>query len=271
MQVLSQKTYRKHIDVMEQYRLMNLKKTLLNYGIKAFNISDLNLAKGTPIFCCIIKILNVLGLLQFILSKVEIRHAMMDASRLIDAYHHLNLKDALVMRTRFLLKARLVHHAMSLIENGREDTESDSVAPIALKKANQISICQEIIIWILDVLETRHPLCQVSSGTAEEYLHYMKSVYEFSKLHTSLGANSDVFGLESVDFDNMYILAKDFDIAILPSDYTSSDNRMRLLERFLESNEEVDSAQAWKYELKYPLIDLKLTHVEKIGFAIENY
>ena len=52
--MLTQNTLKRHLDIVEQYRLMNLKKTIQNYGIQNFNISDLSLAKGFPPFIYLI-------------------------------------------------------------------------------------------------------------------------------------------------------------------------------------------------------------------------
>jgi kinetochore-associated protein 1 len=51
-------------DIEEQYKLMNLKRMVQEYGIKTFNVSDVNLAKR---------------LVPFILKHVEKTSAINDA------------------------------------------------------------------------------------------------------------------------------------------------------------------------------------------------
>ena len=47
---LKQTHFKKHFEIVEQYRLLNLKKTIQEYGIANFNISDMSLAKGLHYF-----------------------------------------------------------------------------------------------------------------------------------------------------------------------------------------------------------------------------
>ncbi|KAJ1980589.1 hypothetical protein H4R34_002402 [Dimargaris verticillata] len=68
-------------ELREQYRLMQLRKMLLTYGIRLFNISNMALAKG---------------LVKYITAQVEVPTAMVDALQVVRAYHHLRATDAYV-------------------------------------------------------------------------------------------------------------------------------------------------------------------------------
>ncbi|KAJ1974608.1 hypothetical protein H4R35_003528, partial [Dimargaris xerosporica] len=68
-------------ELREQYRLMQLRKMLLTYGIRIFNISNMALAKG---------------LVKYITAQVDVPTAITDALQVVRAYHHLRATDAYV-------------------------------------------------------------------------------------------------------------------------------------------------------------------------------
>lgn len=114
----------KNEEHREQYRLMCLKKMLLRYDIKSFNISDISLAKG---------------LVRYILSRTDVPEAMQDALQVVQAYNHLSAHEAYVCGLQHLCQKGMISNAVSLLA---------SLAP-----SDALFAGQEVITWILEVLE----------------------------------------------------------------------------------------------------------------------
>ncbi|KAJ1929435.1 hypothetical protein IWQ60_001182 [Tieghemiomyces parasiticus] len=76
-------------ELREQFRLMRLRRMLLRYGVKVFNVSNLALAKG---------------LVRYITSQVNEPRALADALRVVRAYHHLRPLDACAHRLQALVE-----------------------------------------------------------------------------------------------------------------------------------------------------------------------
>ncbi|KAJ3089821.1 Kinetochore-associated protein 1 [Quaeritorhiza haematococci] len=100
---------RRYKEIQEQYRLIRLKRMLIDYGITKYNLSDLRMAKG---------------LLKYIIGRVDVVHAMRDALQVVNAYHHLDKFEAYAMRLRKLAQAGKIEQAVRLLKTGKEDGES---------------------------------------------------------------------------------------------------------------------------------------------------
>lgn len=108
----------------EQYRLMCLKKMLLRYDIKSFNISDVSLAKN---------------LVKYILSRTEFKEAMQDALQVVQAYNHLSSHDAYVCRLQHLCQKGHLAEALALLKS--------------LPRSDAYFAGQEVITWLFETLD----------------------------------------------------------------------------------------------------------------------
>ena len=75
---------------------------LIEYGLRNFNISDLSLARG---------------LVKFLVSKTSVLHALQDAAKVVDAYHHLNMYDAMIWRIQYLCRDRKMPEVATLLSS----------------------------------------------------------------------------------------------------------------------------------------------------------
>nr|KAJ3420214.1 Kinetochore-associated protein 1 [Polyrhizophydium stewartii] len=145
----------RHKDIVEQFRLMQLKVMMLHYGIASFNIGNMGLAKR---------------LLRHILSQRDKRHALEDALQVVKAYHHLRKMDVYVMRAQILLTGRLLDRCRLLLATGSEMREQDPAPPYTfepapgsdaaseiqaqLTRAERTMLCQQLLVWV--VLQIKH-------------------------------------------------------------------------------------------------------------------
>ncbi|KAL1915878.1 uncharacterized protein VTP21DRAFT_6266 [Calcarisporiella thermophila] len=134
--MLSQQGLRRDEELREQYRLMRLKRMLLKYSIRSFNVSDFSLAKG---------------LVKYLVNRTDIDSAMEDALQVVGAYHHLSREDAYVWRLQSLCAAHKLSEALELLnqldEKERENMPDTAIAPLTC------CIGQEVIVWLLGVIE----------------------------------------------------------------------------------------------------------------------
>ncbi|KAL2913082.1 hypothetical protein HK105_207427 [Polyrhizophydium stewartii] len=152
---LDDATTNSHKDIVEQFRLMQLKVMMLHYGIASFNIGNMGLAKR---------------LLRHILSQRDKRHALEDALQVVKAYHHLRKMDVYVMRAQILLTGRLLDRCRLLLATGSEMREQDPAPPYTfepapgsdaaseiqaqLTRAERTMLCQQLLVWV--VLQIKH-------------------------------------------------------------------------------------------------------------------
>eukprot|EP00050_Salpingoeca_kvevrii_P009112 m.307220 g.307220 ORF g.307220 m.307220 type:complete len:2402 (-) comp19836_c0_seq1:32-7237(-) len=109
-------------ELREQYRIMQLKHMMLNYGIRDFNLTDVSLARG---------------LMRHILSRLDIATAMDDALQVVNAYHHLEAREAYVERLQNLFLADRTADALALLES--------------LPHVIKTQAGEEIMQWTLDM------------------------------------------------------------------------------------------------------------------------
>ena len=122
-------------ELREQYRLMQLKKMLLKYGIKSFNVGDLGLAKG---------------LMRYILERTDIPEALEDAMLVVNAYHHLNKLDAYNIRLRKMCETGLSADASSLLmqRNQGEGMDKAGKYPWRLTDIEAFVVAKQLLMWI---------------------------------------------------------------------------------------------------------------------------
>lgn len=133
-------------ELYEQFKLLKLKRMVLGYGIKTFNVSDINLAGR---------------LVPFILRHVDVVGAVDDALQCVDAYQNLPRHQVYVTRAQFLVSAGLLDRFERLITFGKE--VDDAVCkPEFLGSDELYSVLQELNIWNimkLDLLITKGICC----------------------------------------------------------------------------------------------------------------
>ncbi|KAJ1564985.1 Kinetochore-associated protein 1 [Nowakowskiella sp. JEL0078] len=140
-------------ELREQYRLLRLKRMLIKYGIKGFNISDLSLSKS---------------LLKFVLAKTDFTDSIDDAMQIVTAYHTLHKFEAYVIRLQNLCKEGQIQRAINLLRYGSElglnqtykiefDPKSDKDLGLDIKvdlePLEMLSVGQEVISWLVEIIE----------------------------------------------------------------------------------------------------------------------
>ncbi|KAJ8323671.1 hypothetical protein O5D80_007560 [Batrachochytrium dendrobatidis] len=136
-----------HRDIVEQFRLIQLKRMMLKYDITVFNIANMSLAKR---------------LLRHICKQTDQISAVGDALQVVKAYHNLTKMDAYLMRARFLVAENLFERCELLLSVGSEtaDTEItqdkealDDESDQRLSSADRASLVTQLLGWILIKLD----------------------------------------------------------------------------------------------------------------------
>lgn len=113
-------------ELQEQYRLMQLKKMLLRYGIKVAHISDVSIAKS---------------LMRHIIANPVEAGVMDDALQIVNAFHQLSKYDAYVMRLQ------------NLCLWARVDDIDVLLAPlVSSNTANYVA--QEVLLWLKEEMDS---------------------------------------------------------------------------------------------------------------------
>jgi hypothetical protein len=123
-------------EINEQFKLMKLKLMVQKYGVKNFNVSDMNLASR---------------LIPFILRHVEINDAIGDAIQCLRTFHIGSNHEIVVLRCQNLITSGKVEQLESLLMSGKEDASQMSVD--YLDVVNKPSVCGELETWISLKLE----------------------------------------------------------------------------------------------------------------------
>ena len=122
-------------ELQEQFRLMELKKKVLKYGLAVQNLADLTMAKG---------------LMNYILAQTDVLDALEDALLVVHAYHGLNENDSLVIRLRRLLGHGKLSQAENLLRTGSELMTN---SPSKWNQEDLYFACLEISNWQLESLK----------------------------------------------------------------------------------------------------------------------
>ncbi|KAJ3339896.1 hypothetical protein HDU93_007670 [Gonapodya sp. JEL0774] len=153
-------------DMLEQYRLMYLKKMLQKYGVKSFDASNLVLAKRV---------------LHHILSFTDIREAMADALQVVAAYNHLERLDSYCIRARNLCDSGNIDHMVDLVTRGAEissEEVSTSRSPSMLTETAKFTpgdakwVGGQVVSWIVGELEDLR-----SSSSNDKLVSYQADRY----------------------------------------------------------------------------------------------
>ncbi|KAJ3029823.1 UNVERIFIED_CONTAM: Kinetochore-associated protein 1 [Siphonaria sp. JEL0065] len=163
VQAMQEKSSTRFQDIVEQYRLMRLKRTLLNHGVGHFNISDTSKSKS---------------LLMFILAKNDSLSAMKEAMQIVSIYPQLSKLDAYIIRLRMLFEAGELERGLMLLKTGYEtemsqlpdeavQTEVDQQldVDIVLDSVSTLTAGEEIMSWLVEVMD-----CAVTEEEKYEHL-----------------------------------------------------------------------------------------------------
>ncbi|KAI9349126.1 rough deal protein C-terminal region-domain-containing protein [Obelidium mucronatum] len=138
-------------EIVEQYRLMRLKRTLLNHGAGHFNISDVSKSKA---------------LLMFLLGKLDSASAMKEAMQIVSIYPQVSKLDAYIIRLQNLLEGGELDRGLLLLKTGYEYTKAELPQDatqsevdkqldieLALDLGDILTVGGEIMSWLLEVME----------------------------------------------------------------------------------------------------------------------
>lgn len=124
-------------ELNEQYKLITLKRMILQYGINDFNVSDIDMAKR---------------LVRYILFRCDKESAVSDALQCVNAYHHISKQEVIVLRCQNLILEGHIDKCYRLLEFGSE-LENLGTNQL-LSESEQSGALNEILFWIAILLET---------------------------------------------------------------------------------------------------------------------
>jgi hypothetical protein len=160
--------------------------------------------------------------MNFILTKTDEPRAMVDALKLVQAYHHLNKKDAILMRIRCLLKSGKVAEIQNLLRSGKEQDMVEESIEMTTTERN--SICLEAIVWIFE---------HIAAQTIPYVLHFLEASQFLAKIVLESESERILMGIRLDRFENLYLLAKEFNLVLSPSEYASVPHKEKMLREFI--------------------------------------
>lgn len=166
--------------------------------------------------------------MQMITSKVEQIDAVKDAMLLVDAYHHLNKRDALIIRIKYLIKARFVQRASNLVKYGHEE----GLEPIVdLELRDKTAICTNVIFWLMELIAytyEKHPTDWLLHN-----MNLMDSLLAFSEVLKEIDGSRRYYGLEHQDILNIVNIARLYGIVVTASQYPSEKFKLELFKSYI--------------------------------------
>ena len=166
--------------------------------------------------------------MQMIMSKVDQVDASKDAMLLVDAYHHLNKRDALLIRIKYLAKAGFIERAANLIKCGHEEG-GEAIVDLALR--DKTAIFMNVMFWLMELIE--HSYMKNPHDWLHKNMNWMDCLLSFSKVLNSLDSSRRYNGLDHQDILNIVTIAKTFEIVITPCQYRSKSFKLDLLKSFI--------------------------------------
>ena len=157
------------------------------------------------------------------MGHIEIREAISDAMQLVEAYHHLDKKDAVVSRIRNLLKAGMVERAISLVSFGNETSNESKDPVLSLEKDEKVYICLQTMAWIFECVDA-----------STHQMRLMEAMHSLSKVLEGMDPQLKCFGLDLQDVQKIYALAKEYDIVLTPVRYRSAPYKKDILKKHIE-------------------------------------
>jgi hypothetical protein len=172
------------------------------------------------------------------MSKVEQVDAAKDAMLLVDAYHHLNMRDALLIRIKYLSKAGFIERAVNLIKFGHEEC-SESIVDLELR--DKTAICTNVMFWLIELIE--YSYIKNSQDWLHKNMNWMDCLLEFSEVLNSIDSSRSYLGLHYKDVLNIVTIAKRYEIVITASQYRSESFKLDLLKSYILTIFENSSVQ----------------------------
>ncbi|KXS20915.1 hypothetical protein M427DRAFT_348724 [Gonapodya prolifera JEL478] len=214
-------------DLLEQYRLLYLKKMLQKYGVKTFDASNLSLAKR---------------ILHHILSFVDVHDAMWDGLQVVAAYNHLDRLEAYGIRACNLSDAGYIDKMVQLVATG---VESSSVSPdgtvvpsllpevAKFTKEDSSWLAEETVTWIVGELQEIGASQDVAQ--AKRYQNIALAAVKLLEHLDRLGLRQDNLVAElhhklcSTMLRSLKGLALEFQILVTPDNFATERIRMTTL------------------------------------------
>lgn len=166
--------------------------------------------------------------MQIIMSKVELVHAPKDAMLLVDAYHHLNKRDALLIRIKYLTKDGFIQRATNLVKYGNEEG-LDSIVDLDLR--DKTAICTNVIFWLLELIEYTYK--KSPDDWLLKNMNLMDSLLEFSRLLKEFDASRRYLGLQYQDILNVVTIAREYGMVVTASQYRSEKFKLDRLKSYI--------------------------------------
>jgi hypothetical protein len=192
-------------EIDEQFKLMKLKLMVQKYGVKSFNVADVNLA---------------VKLIPFILRHTDISDAISDALQCLKTYRISSNHDILVLRCQNLIVKGKVAQLESLLLSGSEDS---SLNVNYWEGINRISVYRELDIWIGLKME------RMSQKKKEQ--GDIVSLLQCGAIVESLIGDA---GPRYRRNEKCLALLRDFDVKIVPSQLDDTEFVENLLDRAIE-------------------------------------
>ncbi|CAG8541754.1 10906_t:CDS:10 [Paraglomus occultum] len=221
----TEQNLRRKEEFQEQYRLLQMRKMLLRYGIKNFNISDSTMAKG---------------LLSHVLEHTDVDSVLEDSLMIVDTYPHLSKLEVYVLRMQTLCMTGSVDKVKDLLEKLTEIESAERTDELP----NVIyCVCQQVLAWLIEIINdvataTDEELCVNYSwaiNTAIEITHYVLSNTENEKSCTQLYLATPELLKELSGLKTLY---QKFDIIISLDEYRDETVKRDTVRRFIEDREE---------------------------------
>ena len=166
--------------------------------------------------------------MQLILSKVNEIDAVKDAMLMVEAYHHLNKRDALLSRIKYLVRASQVNKAVNLINMGHEECLSP-VIDLDIREKN--AICTNVMFWLMELIEYSYK--KDPNNWLTKNMNWMDSLLAFAEILHEIDRSKKYFGLQLFDISNMVYIAKKYDIVVTAAEYRSEAYKLDLLKSFI--------------------------------------
>jgi hypothetical protein len=135
------------------------------------------------------------------------------------------------MRIRCLLKGSKLIETQGLLKMGKE---SDSVEEsVEMTTTERVSICLEAIVWIFEHIASRYSSQTLFRADTPKCLPLLEAADCMAKLVLELESERSLLGIRLDLYENLYLLAKEFNLVLCPSEYSSVSYKEKILREFI--------------------------------------
>ena len=216
---------------------------LIEYGIRNFNISDLSLARG---------------LVKFLVSKTSVPHALQDAAKVVDAYHHLNMYDAMIWRVQYLCRDGKMSEVAALLSSiglqemlfvGQESAHWLLGRLLSSSDRDGFAMAIEALVLVAQTLRQRESSC--FSVVQEDNSNQLFSI--------AWTLSATFFG----DVERLSLLFREFGLQLSLSDLQSVPYAKKLLKDYVQGltvpTFGQDLVKLYKFVVVHCLVDVGLS------------